>query len=139
MAIKEGVKVNFKELAPKYFMQGYSCSESVAMAAFEMGLVDKRFVSVATSFSGGMSSRCLCGAVAASQMVLGYFHGEFEDDTARNLAKELYERFTAIHKVTCCRVLTKDFADFHSSERKKHCVQMIEDATSILDDMLNRN
>jgi len=126
----------FIDLAPNYFMQGYSCSESIACAAVELGLADENFVSIATSFSGGMSSRCLCGAVAGSQMVLGLLHGKNKDNSARVLAKEFYERFTKIHKVTCCKVLTKDFKDFHSPERKNHCVNMVADCSKILDEML---
>ena len=83
-----------------------------------------------------MSSGCLCGAVAGSQMVLGLLHGKYKDNSARKLAKEFYSRFTKLHKVTCCKVLTKDFKDFHSPERKNHCVNMVEASAKILDEML---
>ena len=126
----------FIDLSPNYFKEGYSCSESIAKAAVELGLADDSFVSVATSFSGGMSSRCLCGAVAGSQMVLGLLHGKNKDNTARNLAKEFYERFTSIHKVACCKVLSAGFKDFHSPERKNHCTNMVADCAKILDSML---
>ncbi len=126
----------FIDLAPNYFKEGYSCSESIARAAVELGLADESFVSIATSFSGGMSSRCLCGAVAGSQMVLGLLHGKNKDNTARNLAKEFYERFTLIHKVACCKVLSAGFKDFHSPERKNHCTNMVADCAKILDSML---
>lgn len=127
----------FIDLAPKFFLQeGYSCSESIAKAAVEMGLAPEDFVSVATSFSGGMSHGCLCGAVAGSQMVLGILHGKNKDNTARTLASEFYDRFIKIHKVTCCKVLTKDYKDFHSPERKQHCTNMVADCAKILDEML---
>jgi len=126
----------FSDLAPKYFMEGYSCSESMARAAVDLGLADESFISIATSFSGGMSSGCLCGAVAGAQMILGLLHGKYKDNSARAFAKEFYQRFTKTHKVTCCKVLTKDFKDFHSPERKKHCVNMVSDASMILDEML---
>ena len=83
----------FSELAPKYFLeQGYSCSESIARAAVDMGLADDSFISIATSFSGGMGSGCLCGAVAGAQMVIGLLHGKNKDNQARALAKEFYKR-----------------------------------------------
>lgn len=130
---------NFKTLAPYYFLnEGFSCSESIARAAIDLGLADESFVSIATSFSGGMHHGCLCGAVAGSQMVLGLLHGKFKDNTARKLASDFYERFTKIHKVTCCKVLTKDFKDnFQSPERKAHCVNMVECCGKILDEMLS--
>ena len=126
----------FIDLAPNYFKEGYSCSEAIAKAAVELGLADDSFISIATSFSGGMSSRCLCGAVAGSQMVLGLLHGKNKDNTARNFAKEFYERFTSIHKVACCKVLSAGFKDFHSPERKNHCTNMVADCAKILDSML---
>ena len=126
----------FIDIAPKYFMQGYSCSESMAAAAVELGLANQDLISTATSFSGGMGSGCLCGAVAGSQMIIGLLHGKNKDNTARALAKEFYQRFTSIHKVTCCKVLTKDFKDFHSPERKNHCTNMVADCSKILDEML---
>lgn len=129
----------FLELAPKYFLEGYSCSEAIARTAVELGLADESFVSIATSFSGGMSSRCLCGAIAGSQMVIGLLHGLNKDNTARQKAKEFYEKFIALNKSSCCKVLTKDFSDFHSPERRKHCVKMVEDCAKILDEILAIN
>ena len=99
--------MKFIDLAPNYFMQGYSCSEAIVKSAVELGLADESLVSVATSFSGGMSSGCLCGAVAGSQMVLGLLHGKYKDNTARTLAKEFYQRITAIYKVTMEEVTAK--------------------------------
>ena len=127
----------FQELAPKYFLEeGYSCSESIARAAVDLGLCDESIISIATSFSGGMGSGCLCGAVAGAQMIIGLLHGKNKDNTARVLAKELYKRFTETHKVTCCKILTKDFKDFHSKERKEHCANMVFECSVILDEIL---
>ena len=129
----------FVDLAPNYFLnEGYSCSESFARAAFEMGLADENIISIATSFSGGMGSGCLCGAVAGAQMIIGLLHGKTKDNTARVLAKEFYQKFTQLHKVTCCKVLTKNFDDFHSKERKEHCANMVYDSAKILDEILEK-
>ncbi len=127
---------NFTSLAPNFFQEGYSCSESIARAAVELGLADNNFISIATSFSAGMSSRCLCGAVAGSQMVLGLLHGKNQDNTARTLAKEFYNRFTKNHKVACCKVLSSGFKDFHSPERKAHCANIVEECAKLLDEIL---
>ena len=126
----------FVDLAPNYFKEGYSCSESMAKAAVELGLAPEEFISIATSFSGGMGVRCLCGAVAGSQMIIGLLHGKTKDNTARALAKEFYERFTKNHKVACCKVLSSGFKDFHSPERKAHCTNMVAECAMILDEML---
>lgn len=129
----------FATLAPKYFLEeGYSCSESFAKSAVELRLADEDIISIATSFSGGMGSGCLCGAVAGAQMIIGLLHGKTKNNTARALAKEFYQKFTDIHKVTCCKVLTKNFDDFHSKERKEHCANMVYDAAKILDEILEK-
>lgn len=76
--------------AAEYFNNGYSCSESIIMEAIKKGLVPEELLSVATSFSGGMGSGCLCGAIAGSQMVLGYVLGRSNARVAaKNLLKNL--------------------------------------------------
>ena len=125
--------------AAEYFNQGYSCSESIIMEAVEKGLVPKELLSVATSFSGGMGSGCLCGAIAGSQIVLGWLFGKNNqnnnDLNARMLAKQFIEEFKKSHKATCCRVLTAGM-DMASPERKAHCTNMVNDCSKILEEMI---
>ena len=123
--------------ADNFLNKGYSCSESIVQAAIDLNIVPKELLSVATSFSGDMGSGCLCGAIAGSQIVLGYLFGKNKTKTARALAKEFIEEFKKTHKATCCRVLTAGL-DFHSPERKKHCVNMVESCANILSTMLER-
>ena len=118
--------------AAEYFNNGYSCSESIIMEAIEKGLVPEELLSVATSFSGGMGSGCLCGAIAGSQMVLGYVLGR---SNARVAAKKFIEEFKINHKATCCRVLTAGL-DMASPERKAHCTNMVNDCSKILEEMI---
>lgn len=125
--------------AAEYFNQGYSCSESIIMEAVEKELVPKELLSVATSFSGGMGSGCLCGAIAGSQIVLGWLFGKNNqnnnDPNARMLAKQFIEEFKKSHKATCCRVLTAGM-DMASPERKAHCTNMVNDCSKILEEMI---
>lgn len=128
-----------KAKALDYYKQGYSCSESVVLAAIDAGLCDKNLLSVATAFSGGMSSGCLCGAVAGAQMVLGANFGKqnsrLNEETARAKAKEFIEEFKKKRKATCCKVLTAGF-DFNSPERKQNCMSLVEECAGILDNMI---
>lgn len=64
-----------KEKALFYFNNGYSCSESIIKAAIDEGLCDPILLSCATSFSGGMSLGCVCGTVAAAQIISGFHFG----------------------------------------------------------------
>ena len=130
-----------KELAVKYFMEGYSCSESMVQAAVDKGYIGQEALAIATSFSGGMGVRCLCGAVAGSQMVIGAMFGrnsKRDGKKARALAKEFNEKFAQKYKVNCCKVLSSGY-DFHSPERKAHCAEMVGDCAVILDEIIKAN
>lgn len=129
--------LDFSKTVVKFFLEGYSCSESFARAAVEVGIADDSFVSIATSFSAGMSSKCLCGALAGSQMIIGLLHGKNNDNTARELSKKMYEKFTSKFKVSCCKVLSSGFKDFHSPERRAHCAVMVEQTAKMLIELLN--
>lgn len=128
--------------ASEYFIQGYSCSESMIKAAIDKGLVHESVLPLSTVFSGGMGSGCLCGAVAGMQMIIGAMYGR--DDKlrdgkkARELAKKAIELFKERNKVTCCKALTAGFV-MASPERKQHCVKMIVDCVEIVEELLEIN
>ena len=125
--------------AAEYFNNGYSCSESVVRAAIEKGIIPEELLPAATAFSGGMGSGCLCGAIAASQIIIGWLYGRENQSgnevKARALAKQFIEEFKKSHKATCCRVLTAGM-DMASPERKAHCTNMVNDCARILDEMI---
>ena len=122
-----------------YFLNGNSCSESVVLNAIENGLCDKSLLAVATPFSGGMSSGCVCGTVSGSMLVIGHLYGKENiygnPPIAKQLAKEFIEKFKDAHKATCCRVLTRGL-EFSSPERKNHCTNLVEFSSKLLEDIL---
>ena len=128
-----------KEKAVNYYKSGFSCSESVISAAIDEGLCDKSLLAVAGAFSGGMSSGCLCGAVAGAQMVLGANYGKNNDcgnqEEARTKAKQFIEEFKKKRKATCCRVLSAGM-EFSSPERKENCTNLVAECAEILGDMV---
>lgn len=125
--------------AVEYFNNGYSCSESMVKWAIEKGLVSEELLPVATSFSGGMGSGCLCGAIAGSQMILGSLFGRENrlgnEVLARVKAKEFIKNFTETHKATCCRVLTRGM-EMASPERKAHCANMVNDCQKLVEQLI---
>ena len=128
-----------KEEAKNYYKQGYSCSESIIKAAIDKGIADANLLSVATVFSGGMSSGRLCGAIAGAQMVLGCNFGKENSkgnpELSRQKAKQFIEEFKKKHKATCCRVLTARF-DMSSVERKQNCAILVEECAEILEKLV---
>lgn len=119
-----------KNIAVEYFLNGgCSCSESIVKAAIDKGFCPKEFLHAATAFSSGMSSGCVCGTVAAVQMISG-FNNPVE---ARANAKFIVEEFKKRNKATCCRVLS---AGFEGREKKQHCSKFVVDACEILEEVL---
>lgn len=126
--------------ACEYFNNGYSCSESIIKWAIDEGLISEELLPAATSFSGGMGSGCLCGAVAGAQMIIGSQFGrenKYGNETiARMKAKELIQRFMEKHKATCCRVLTRGM-EMGSPERKAHCTNMVEYCQKLVEELVS--
>ena len=120
-----------------YINGGYSCSESIIKAAIDEGMCDKSLLAVATAFSGGMSSGCVCGAVAAAQIISGCYFGKdnkFNNpEKARENAAFIVEEFKKKHKVTCCRILSKGM---QGAERKLNCSKYVADACDIVEQLL---
>lgn len=137
--IKKERRGAMKEKAVGYYKQGYSCSESIINAAIDNGLCDKSLLAVSTAFSGGMSSGCLCGAVAGAQMVLGANFGKQNsknnEEIARAKAKEFIEEFKKNRKATCCKVLSAGL-EFHSTERKQNCANLVAECSEILESLI---
>ena len=125
--------------AVEYFNSGFSCSESIIKEAVEKGIVPEELLPVATSFCAGIGVGCLCGAVAASQIVIGWIYGrdnKFGNEVkAKALAKQFMEEFKKNHKATCCRALTNGL-DMGSPERKAHCSNTVNDCSKILEEMI---
>lgn len=128
--------------ATEYFNNGFSCSESMIKWAVDEGLVSEELLPIATSFSGGMGSGCLCGAIAGAQIIIGSLYGrnnkQGNEVLARAKAKELIQKFVEKHGATCCRVLTRGL-DMGSAKRKAHCTNMVDTCENIVKELLKVN
>ena len=125
--------------AVDYFLNGYSCSESIVKAAIDKGLVHESVLPLASGFSGGMGNGCLCGAVAGTQLVIGSMYGrddkERDGKKARELARKAVAMFKERNRVTCCKALTAGLI-MASPERKQHCTKMVSDCAEIIEELL---
>lgn len=126
-----------KDKATEYYKSGFSCAESIIKASVDEGLCPSELLPCATTFSAGMSSGCLCGAVGASQIVIGYNFGrgnKFNNPvTAREKSAKLVEEFKVKNKVTCCRVLS---SGLEGTTKKEHCTKLVANAAEILEELV---
>ena len=124
----------FRKFAKKYYESGCSCSESIIKAAYDRGIFKSDNIDevnkIASMFSGGMSSGCICGAVAGSQIVLGCIFGN------REVAADFVKKFKEKRKVTCCAALSAPYKD-NLVERRKNCASLVEDSAEILESLVN--
>lgn len=125
--------------ALEHFENGYSCSESIIKEAIDLGICDETILPAATAFSAGMSSGCLCGAIAAVQLVIGTLYGKnnkFNNELkAREVAAQFIQEFKKTFPATCCRVLSKDYV-FHSPERREHCKLIVEHCSKLMNESI---
>ena len=114
-----------KEKAVEYFKNGYSCSESVIKAASEEGICPKEILSIATAFSGGMSSGCVCGTIAAAQLINGYNFGRENvlgnEVVARQNAKAIVDELSG---------------GLEGPARKERCAKYVADVCEIIEDII---
>lgn len=127
-----------KSTAIKYFMTGYSCSESIVKAAYEKRIISIDYSDCLSGFSHGLSSGCLCGAIAGSASVIGFLHGKSKTNTAREKTQQLIESFKKANLYTCCKLLSKGYED-DPQARKQHCKKFVEYSCILLEEILDLN
>ncbi|WP_142414639.1 C-GCAxxG-C-C family protein [Hathewaya massiliensis] len=129
---KEQLIQKVRETAEGYFQRGeFFCSEAVVKTIND--LLDKPYDESVTKLASGFpvgigKSGCLCGAVSGGVMALGMAygrkHGESMDPKMFPVSADLHDHIKTMYKSTCCRVMTRDFKEFGSPERKAHCVKI---------------
>lgn len=138
--------LSMREEAEKYYRnRDFYCSEAVVKViadGFNAPLGDAA-IKLASGFPVGIGgSMCTCGAVNGGVMAISMFFGRDkakgkEVKKAMELSKELYDKFTAKHKVACCKVLTHG-KKIGSSEHINHCVTMTGELAEITGRILAR-
>ncbi|MGL5479207.1 MAG: C-GCAxxG-C-C family protein [Clostridium sp.] len=131
MSNKERVE-EIRKIAEGYFERGeFFCSEAVVKTINDA--LGKPFSDDVTKLASGFpvgigKSGCLCGAVSGGVMALGMVYGrshlEPMNDKMFEESKALHDHIREMYKSTCCRVMTKDFKEFNSPERKAHCIKI---------------
>ncbi len=142
------------ERAKDYFLQGYNCSQAVALAFSDVCGVDESTISkLMLPFGGGMGRlRLTCGAVSGMAAVVGMFVAEAERSTENK--KETYgavqticARFKEEYGSLICAELLAGVkvpvevggvAEARTQEyyKKRPCAEMVAFAAQLVEDFL---
>ena len=131
--------LRMKQRAKELYVEGYACAESIVKGGGRRRAYSADFVKLSSGFARGMSSGCLCGALAGAQLVIGAKFGR--NSSAEDLlpcaerSKRLIDEFKGKYKLTCCRGLGGKLPP-ESPERKETCAKIVSDVADILDGIL---
>ncbi len=143
-----------KEKAKEYFLQGYACSQAVALAfADVMGIEEEVIVKLMLPFGGGLGRlRLTCGAVSGMAAVIGmvFSKGENTPENKKRtyaIVQELCHSFQEKTGSLICEELLKGMsvpvqiggdAETRSPEyyRKRSCADMVALAAEILEEYM---
>lgn len=127
--------------AGNYFREGYNCAESVFLAFRELAArdVEAGMVRICTGFGGGLGhSGCVCGALAASAMIINLLKGRTDCSMDREIPYELvrqfHDRFEERFGGTCCRVLNP--YEYETPENLRNCLKITGNTAKLLMEFL---
>ncbi len=145
------------ERAKEYFLQGYACSQAVALAFKDvMGVDENTICKLLLPFGGGLGRlRLTCGAVSGMAAVIGAAFAEAENSPENKkrtyaIVQELCGKFKAKNGSLVCGELLSGMklpvevggeAEARTQEyyKKRSCAELVACATSILEEYLKEN
>ena len=139
------------ERAAQYFLAGYNCAQSVAMAYADlMGMDVKAAARLASPFGAGMGRmREVCGAVSGMLMVLGTLYGydELDDEVKKNLYEQVQGLAGSFREqvgtIYCREILDNPSTDPNPSQRtaayyaERPCARMVMIAAGLMEDFIS--
>ena len=142
------------EVARNYFLGGYNCAQSIALAYHDVMGIDKELsATMAAPFGGGMGRlREVCGTVSGMFMVAGFLAPNSQPNDNANkkncyaLVQSLAERFREENGSIVCRELlglTQKKDDPTPSPRteeyyhRRPCAEYVAIAARILGEKIN--
>ena len=145
------------EKAKEYFLQGYACSQAVALAFADDTGVDESVISkMMLSFGGGLGRlRLTCGAVSGMAAIVGLVFAEAENSPENKkktyaIVQELCAKFKDEFGSLVCGELLSGMkvpvqvggeAEARTPEyyRKRSCADMVKFTAEILEAYLKEN
>ena len=129
------------KVAQEKYNQGFNCAESVAasFATTYPHTIPEQLVPLSSAFGGGLGAGCLCGALAASTMILSNFIGRKHPSDADKaaiyaLSKEFHGLFTEKFSSACCHVVKN--TTYGSAGPTGNCIQVTSLTAGLLNDFL---
>lgn len=144
------------ERAKQYFLDGYNCSQAVALAFADLiDLNENQIAKLTSGFGGGMGRmREVCGSISGATFVISCLRG-YDDPKAFDEKTKLYSdiqtvcnKFKDENGSIVCRELLglSDGASSPTPEKrtdsyykKRPCAELVECSAQILDDFLKNN
>lgn len=144
------------EKAKQYFLDGYNCSQAVAMAFADLTDMEEEQIARLTSgFGGGMGRmREVCGSISGAVFVMSCLRG-YSDPKSFDEKKNLYADIQAVcnkfknenGSIVCRELLSLgNGASAPTPEKrtegyykKRPCAELVECSAQILDDFLKNN
>ena len=145
------------ERAKEYFLQGFACSQAVALAFSDvMNMNEETICKIMLPFGGGLGRlRLTCGAVSGMAAVVGTVFSDTENTPENKkkvyaIVQELCEKFKAETGSLICGELLSNMkvpveiggvAEARTQEyyKKRSCADMVGLAARILEDYLKKN
>lgn len=133
-----------KQLAGEHFKEGYNCAESILRAfntVLDLKLSDDA-LRMGVGFGGGLGhAGCVCGALAASVMVLGAVEGRMSRSQSLEpmyrLSQGFHSRFEDTFGGTCCRVLNPH--PFNTKDHLRTCLKLTSNTAALLMNYMQEN
>lgn len=125
-----------KDIAEKYYIQGYNCAESLIRAGndyYNLAL-DENALKMTGAFGGGLQVGDVCGALSGSACVISskYIETKAHDTTDLKPLMLNFVRAFQTHFASrlCCQIKAK----FYSKE--VHCLNTVKATAEILEQVL---
>lgn len=146
--------MNHGERAMELFLDGYNCSQAVAVAFCDVtGLGEKESARMISAFGGGMGRlREVCGAVSGMLFVLSYLYGYDTpgDDASKRVlytrVQQLAGQFREqVGSIICREILNNPASDPNPTARnaefyaRRPCARMVFTAAQILDTFIREH
>lgn len=142
------------ELAKQYFIEGYTCSQAVALAFADLTKVTKKDISkISLPLGGGLGRlRLTCGAITGASLIIGLLFSDADPSEENKLnvyqrVREVVGRFEAKEKTLNCKELLELASlevevggkpETRTSEyyHKRPCARIVYSAAEILENYL---